>query len=99
MRKDKKELREKLYSLNVDLENLFKYNENKNKIKKNITNNEDENELDGMLMIARRNKSKIFFLELFNKMLLDKNIKHRTDKIQLLLNEFSRQIQKVIHWL
>ena len=92
--KGQKELREKLYSLNVDLENLFKYNENKNKIKKNITNNEDENELDGMLMIARRNKSKIFFLELFNKMLLDKNIKHRTDKIQLLLNEFSRQIQK-----
>ena len=27
-------------------------------------------------------------------MLLDKTIKHRTDKIQLLLKEFSRQIQK-----
>ena len=84
----KSELRKKLYSLNVDLENLFKHN-----VKKNI-NADDENELDGMLMIARRNKSKIFFLELFNKMLLDKTIKHRTDKIQLLLNEFSRQIQK-----
>ena len=45
-------------------------------------------------MIARRNKSKIFFLELFDKMLLDKTTKHRTDKIQLMLNEFSRQIQK-----
>ena len=45
-------------------------------------------------MISRRNKSKIFFLELFNKMLLDKTIKNRTDKIKLLLNEFSRQIQK-----
>ena len=47
-----------------------------------------------MLMIARRNKSKIFFLELFDKMLLDKKAKHRTDKIQLILKEFSRQIQK-----
>jgi hypothetical protein len=81
------ELTKKLYSLNVDLENLFKYN-----VKKNL--NDDGNELDGMLMIARRNKSKIFFLELFNKMLLDKTIKHRTDKILLILNEFSRQIQK-----
>ena len=86
------ELTKKLYSLSVDLENLFKNNANNNKIKKNI--NDDENELDGMLMIARRNKSKIFFLELFNKMLLNKKIKRRTDKIQLLLNEFSRQIQK-----
>ena len=84
----KSELRKKLYSLNVDLENLFKHN-----VKKNI-NADDESELDGMLMIARRNKSKIFFLELFTKMLLDKTIKHRTEKIQLLLNEFSRQIQK-----
>jgi hypothetical protein len=85
--KGQQELTKKLYSLNVDLENLFKDN-----VKKNI--NDDESELDGMLMIARRNKSKIFFLELFNKMLLDKTIKHRTDKIQLILNEFSRQIQK-----
>ena len=89
--KGQQDITEKLYSLNVDLENLFKYNENK--IKKNI-NNKDENELDGMLMIARRNKSKNFFLELFNKMLLNKTINHRTEKIQLLLNEFSRQIQK-----
>ena len=90
--KGQSELTKKLYSLNVDLENLFKNNINNNKIKKN--KNEDENELDGMLMIARRNKSKIFFLELFNKMLLNKKINHRTDKIQLILNEFSRQIQK-----
>ena len=87
MIKVKPELTKKLYSLNVDFENLFKYN-----VKKNI--NDDENELDGMLMISRRNKSKIFFFELFNKMLLDKTIKHRTDKILLILNEFSRQIQK-----
>ena len=85
--KGTQELTKKLYSLNVDLENLFK-----NNVAKGI--NEDEGELDGMLMIARRNKSKIFFLELFNKMLLDKTIKHRTDKILLILNEFSRQIQK-----
>ena len=90
--KGQPELTTKLFSLSVDLENLFKKNEHNNKIKKNI--NDDENELDGMLMIARRNKSKIFFLELFNKMLLNKKIKHRTDKIQLILNEFSRQIQK-----
>ena len=94
--KGQPELSKKLYSLSVDLENLFKNNENKNKnkMKTNINDDDNENELDGMLMIARRNKSKIFFLELFNKMLLDKKIKHRTDKIQLLLNEFSRQIQK-----
>ena len=94
--KGQQELSKKLYSLIVDLENLFKNNENKNKNKNKIKKNikDDENELDGMLMIARRNKSKIFFLELFNKMLLDKTIKHRTDKIQLLLNEFSRQIEK-----
>jgi len=69
LQKDKgqNELTEKLYSLNVDLENLFKYNDNKNKIKKNNSNNEDEDELDEMLMIARRNKSKIFFLELLIK--------------------------------
>ena len=88
--KGQSELTKKLYSLNVDLENLFKNNINNKK--KNI--NEDEKELDGMLMIARRNKSKIFFLELFNKMLMNKKIKHRTDKIKLILNEFSRQIQK-----
>ena len=33
-------------------------------------------------------------MELFDKMLLDKTNKHRTDKIQLMLNEFSRQIKK-----
>ena len=84
------EIEKKLYSLNLNLENLFKNNENKHRknLKKEVV------ELDGMLMIARRNKSKIFFLELFNKMLLDKTTKHRTEKIQLILNEFSRQIQK-----
>ena len=87
--KGEQEIDIKLYSLNLNLENLFKNNENKNR--KNL---ENEVELDGMLMIARRNKSKIFFLELFGKMLLDKSIKHRTEKMQLLLNEFSRQIQK-----
>jgi hypothetical protein len=92
--KGQQELTKKLYSLILDLENLFKNNGNKNKNKLNNSINVDENELDGMLMIARRNKSKIFFLELFNKMLLDKTINHRTDKIQLLLKEFSRQIQK-----
>ena len=88
--KGEQELEKKLYSLNLNLENLFKNNENKNrKIFKN-----DEVELDGMLMIARRNKSKIFFLELFKKMLLDKKTKHRTGKIYLMLKEFSRQIKK-----
>mgnify|MGYP002624472679 CR=1 FL=1 len=85
------EVEKKLYSLNLNLENLFKNNENKKK--KNLKN--EEVELDGMLMISRRNKSKIFFLELFEKMLLDKTTKHRTDKIQLILKEFSRQIQKI----
>ena len=88
--KGQQEIEKKLYSLNLNLENLFKNNENKNR--KNLKN--DKVELDGMLMIARRNKSKIFFLELFGKMLLDKTTKHRTDKIQLMLNEFSRQIKK-----
>jgi hypothetical protein len=83
------EIKKKLYSLNVDLGNLFKNNEDKRE-----TNPGDEGELEGMLMIARRNKSKIFFLELFRNMLLDINIKHRTDKVLLLLNEFFRQIQK-----
>ena len=84
------EVEKKLYSLNLNLENLFKNNENKNR--KNLK--KEELELDGMLMISRRNKSKIFFLELFEKMLLDKTTKHRTEKIQLILKEFSRQIQK-----
>ena len=88
--KGQQEVEKKLYSLNLNLENLFKNNENKNK--KNLK--KEEVELDGMLMISRRNKSKIFFLELFDKMLLDKTNKHRTDKIQLMLNEFSRQIKK-----
>ena len=90
--KGEQEIERKLYSLNLNLENLFKNNENKNR--KNLKKKNDEVELDGMLMIARRNKSKIFFLELFDKMLLDKTTKHRTDKIHLMLNEFSRQIQK-----
>ena len=90
--KGEQEIEKKLYSLNLNLENLFKNNENKNR--KKLKKKNDEVELDGMLMIARRNKSKIFFLELFDKMLLDKTTKHRTDKIQLMLNEFSRQIQK-----
>ena len=47
-----------------------------------------------MLMIARRNKSKQFFLELFHKMLLDKTTENRAESIQLILNEFSRQIKK-----
>ena len=88
--KGQQDIIKKLYSLNLNLENLFKNNEEKNR--KNLKN--DNVELDGMLMIARRNKSKIFFLELFDKMLLDKKAKHRTDKIQLILKEFSRQIQK-----
>ena len=83
------ELEKKLYSLNINLINLFKNNEEKNR--KNVKN---EVELDGMLMIARRNKSKLFFFELFNKMLLDKTTKNRVESIQLILNEFSRQIQK-----
>jgi hypothetical protein len=45
-------------------------------------------------MIARRNKSKQFFLGLFHKMLLDKTTENRTESIQLILNEFSRQIKK-----
>ena len=89
-KENQQEIEKKLYSLNLDLENLFKNNENKNR--KNLK--KEEVELDGMLMIARRNKSKIFFLELFDKILLDKTTKHRTEKIQLILNEFSRQIQK-----
>ena len=89
--KNQQEITKKYYSVNLDLENLFKSNGDRMKNKKI---NEDQNELDTMLMISRRNKSKIFFLELFNKMLLDKTIKNRTDKIKLLLNEFSRQIQK-----
>lgn len=85
--KNQQEITKKYFSVILDLENLFKSNEERIK-------NNDEDELDTMLMISRRNKSKIFFLELFNKMLLDKTIKNRTDKIKLLLNEFSRQIQK-----
>ena len=89
----------KIYALNVDLDALFKNNENRNKIKITKTKdtfalNNDEKELDRILMITRRNKSKIFFYEVFNKMLVDKTIYHRIEKIQLLLNEFIRQIKK-----
>ena len=88
--KGQQELEKKLYSLNLNLENLFKNNQDiKNKQKLN-----NEAELDGMLMIARRNKSKQFFLGLFHKMLLDKTTENRTESIQLILNEFSRQIKK-----
>ena len=88
--KGQQELEKKLYSLNLNLENLFKNNQDiKNKQKLN-----NEVELDGMLMIARRNKSKQFFLGLFHKMLLDKTTENRTESIQLILNEFSRQIKK-----
>ena len=88
--KGQQELEKKLYSLNLNLENLFKNNQDI-KNKKNLKN---EVELDGMLMIARRNKSKQFFLELFHKMLLDKTTENRAESIQLILNEFSRQIKK-----
>ena len=95
--KGEEEYTKKLFSLDVDLDILFKNNENKNRKKKGNKrnmNNINESELDGMIMITRRNKSKIFFYDLFNKMLLDKTLFHRIDKIKLLLNEFIRQIQK-----
>ena len=100
---NKSDLLKKMHSIKVILENLFQLkikmdkdikNKNNKIIQKMDSNLDNVNELDSMLMIARRNKSKIFFLELLNKFLLDKTLKERSNKITQLLNEFSRQILK-----
>ena len=100
---NKGDLLKKMHSIKVNLENLFQLkikmdkdikNKNNKIIKKMDSNLDNVNELDSMLMIARRNKSKIFFLELLNKILIDKTLKDRSNKITILLNEFSRQIEK-----